>query len=144
MLTTLLRHRPSRRSGGEQYSRASPRCRRLSGYQNSCQESPGVAGCSDNQPVCAHCKHLSSCCHRSGLHILFRARAHAHLHTCTHACTHAQTHACTHAHIHNRIGALHITVIEAKGVPKTDDVSTLASKKKECTIIRKGLCRRFL
>ena len=134
MFTTLLRHRPSRHGGGKQYRTASPRCRHLSGYQNNCQESSGVAGCSDNQPVCARCKHVSSCCHKSGPHILSRVRAHArthaNLHTCTHAHTHAHIRACTHAHIHNRIGALHITVMEAKGVPKIDDVSTPASKKK--------------
>ncbi len=61
------------------------------------------------------------------------------------SCAHAHAHAHAHfAHIHNRIGVLHITVIEAKGVPKVDDVSMPASKKKECMIIRIGLCRRFL
>ena len=89
----------------------------------------------------AHAHFARACVHT---HAHLHSCTHAHMHTCTHTCTHAHMHTCTHAHIHNRIGVLHITVIEAKGVPKVDDVSMPASKKKECMIIRIGLCRRFL
>ena len=73
-------------------------------------------------------------------------RTRTHTHTCTHAHTHTHMHTCTqthtytHAHIRNRIGALHITVIEAKGVPKIDHVSTPGSKKKRNTRLFAKAC----